>query len=365
MGSFLWWLFFSMAAGIGFFWGTILLFGPAKQRPGTKALGLVLLIFSLSLVHFVLVWSENVGNFPHLAGLWMPSNYFYGPLLLLFFLGKEKISWKLYSLHLIPGFLLLLAWIPFGLLPSAEKLEMLNQTLPFDTSLLLDRRLLYLTHENAMISVQLLYCFYFIWKAFSLKNGDSQIRKQLAFLYLIFILAQVSYFILVKWPNFQTEWDYMISFAMTLCIFTIALQSFKRPEYFFFATKRSPIDGKYTTSSLKNDQSPIIAERIKSYVESNKSFLDSELRLPILAEKLDLNSHQVSQAINENFQCSFSEWINKYRIDHACELLLSDTVSAKEAGYQSGFNSLSTFYQVFKKEKGISPAKFSKLKSVN
>jgi AraC-like DNA-binding protein len=359
----LWWLFFSMAAGISLFGGLLLMIGSARQGAGTRALGFLLLVFSITLVDYVMFWSDNVAHFPHLSGLWQAGNYLYGPLLLAFYNKDISLAWKKWLPHFIPGLLLLFTWLPFGILPTAEKLAWMQTKYVFDTPLLLHRSLLYLLTPVPMVGTQFLYGLYFLWQSQAMENGERKWKRGIAVLFLVFVLAQLIYFVLIRLPGFKAEWDYMISLAMVLCIFSITLFTFHRPEYFFNRKKRSPLEGKYNSSSLTSSQSASVALQIKSYVEQHQSYLQPDLRLPQLAKVLGLYPQQVSQAINEHFHCSFSEWINTYRIEHACQLLSKNNISAKEAGYQSGFNSLSAFYQVFKKEKGISPAAYFKVQS--
>ncbi len=365
MGATIWWLFFSMSAGISFFWSFILLFGKSVRSSATRALGFLLLTFSLTLVHYVLVWSDNVSSFPHLSGLWRASCYLYGPLLLPFFIEKKQINWKYYLPQFIPFLLLFIAWLPFAFSGLEEKIAWMNNRSVYHSGLLLHPKFLYLLTAEFLTGSQLIYGIFFLIKSIKLKNGNRKMKIIIAGLFLLFIIAQIIYFILVRNPEFKPEWDYMISLAMTFCIFGIALMTFYKPE-FFFQYKHQKVNGeKYNTSSLTNTQSAELAQTIKSFVEKNQSFLDPDLRLPGLAEQLQLNSHQLSQAINENFNSSFSEWINQYRIEYACELLATQKYSAKEAGFQSGFNSISSFYQIFKKSKGITPARFSKLKKAS
>ena len=354
----IWWLLFAMSAGIGLFSALLLLTGKERPRHGTKALAILLIVFSFTLVHYVLVWSNNIPAFPHLSGLWQVSNYLYGPLLLYFFLPKETMKSKWHWLHFIPAAILFLAWLPFGILPAAEKMAWMETHYIFDSHLLLNRNLLWLLSPKLMIGSQIIYAAFFMVHSFRDKSGDKKFRRIIALLFSIFVAAGASYFILVNTPYFTNIWDYMISFAMTLCIFRISMLAFHEPGYFFISKKRKNKSGKYISSPLKNGQSLRLAERTKKQMEAEKIFLDSDLRLPTLAAQLGISSHQLSQAINEQFGCSFSEWVNRYRVEHACHLLSGPDVTSKEAGYQSGFNSLSTFYKVFKETKGMTPSEF-------
>jgi AraC-like DNA-binding protein len=347
----IWWLFFAMAAGVGVFFSLLIFSKPEKLRRGTPALGVLVLVFSITLIQYVLHWSGNFRSFPHMAGLWKACNYLYGPLLLYFFWPEKEISHTSRLFHFIPFFLLLIAWLPFGVLPTAEKLEWMQHSSPFDTFLLPHHFLLWLLHPAVMVGSQLLYVVFFLYQ-----TKQKAFQPLIALLFTGFVAANATYFILVKTPYFTLLWDYLISLAMTFCIFRLGLLAFHQPSYFFLPQKVQ--QEKYTTSSLSKVKSKKLADRIRTLVEKEEKFLESDLRLSSLAEELDASPQYVSQAVNEHFGCSFSQWINRYRIDYACTLL-EKGASAKEAGYQSGFNNLSTFYQVFKKEKGIPPAKYS------
>jgi AraC-like DNA-binding protein len=353
------WFFFSMAAGIGFFWSFLLFFGQSKHRKGTRPLALLLFTFALTLTHYVLVWSANISHFPHLSGLWIASNYLYGPLLLPFFVITSTIEWRRYIWHFVPFLILLIAWLPFGILPGAEKILWIRELSPFQTNWLILDQLIFLVNPFVMVGVQAIYAGYFWFQARSLDNGNRKLRMQIATLFSVFILAQLSYFLFIQLPDFKVEWDYMISLAMTFCILGIAYASFNKPEYFFKRAKPVPPEGKYNTSPLSTSQSSAIAEALKKYLTNSKAYLDPELRLASFGTQVHYSKHQISQAINETYGCSFSDWVNQYRIQYACDLL-SKGSSAKEAAYQSGFNSISNFYAAFKKAKGLTPAKFAK-----
>ncbi len=358
MGATYWWLFFSMSAGISMLGSLLLLTSQKVRSVAAFSLSMLLFLFSLTLIQYVLVWSGNISNIPHLSGLWQISNYLYGPLLLLFYLDVRKTNWKLYIINYIPAFILFLAWLPFGISSTESKLAWVQEKHIFDSGLLIHRLFLHLLSPSVMVSTLLVYVLFYLMKARKMKGIEKRSKKRLAILFLVFVLAQLTYFVLVRSPYFTISSDYIISLAMTGCIFSITWMIIHQPTLFFILKKPKPSTKKYTTSPLTSNQSAKLAMKIKSFVENNDSYLDARLRLPKLAKQMGLNTHQISQAINETFQCSFSEWINHYRIEHACRLLQSNSYSAKEVGFLSGFNSISSFYQIFKKAKGISPAKY-------
>lgn len=69
--------------------------------------------------------------------------------------------------------------------------------------------------------------------------------------------------------------------------------------------------------------------------------------------------HQLSQVLNDNMGKNFTVFINEYRINEACNIIVSDNKLTLEGiGYEVGFNSKSTFFSTFKKLKGTTPAMF-------
>ncbi len=105
--------------------------------------------------------------------------------------------------------------------------------------------------------------------------------------------------------------------------------------------------------------------KVQSYMTSEKAFLNPELNLRGLAERLEIHPNQLSWVINEKIGKRFNEFINQYRINHF-KVLAKDPsnshISLVGLAYESGFNSKTVFNTFFKKQEGITPSQF--LKSV-
>lgn len=119
----------------------------------------------------------------------------------------------------------------------------------------------------------------------------------------------------------------------------------------------SNVKEKYKNSSLNNSEE--LFQRIDDLVQKEKMFLSSELKINTLSERLETSVPHISQAINENKNISFSDYINSYRIIEAKKRLLvkkPDTIFA--IALDVGFNSKATFYHAFKKLTNTTPTKF-------
>lgn len=104
-----------------------------------------------------------------------------------------------------------------------------------------------------------------------------------------------------------------------------------------------------------------IQEKINILFETRKIYTNPDLTLSILAKELNIRPQLLSQFINDNLNKSFTQFINEYRIDEAKRLLKESTQLKIDAvGFESGFNSSSTFYSSFKKITGTTPANYQK-----
>ena len=54
----------------------------------------------------------------------------------------------------------------------------------------------------------------------------------------------------------------------------------------------------------------------------------------------------------------FCDYLNKLRLKHACDLLVSSELPIKEIALQSGYSSVEYFFGVFKKKLGMPPARY-------
>jgi AraC-like DNA-binding protein len=114
---------------------------------------------------------------------------------------------------------------------------------------------------------------------------------------------------------------------------------------------------------LSTEQVANLAVQLSSLMEQDKLFLDNDLNLPTVAEKLGINIHEASFLINETAKDNFYNFINKYRVEEAKRLLASakmEQLNILGIAFASGFNSKTTFNTTFKRVVGISPSQYSK-----
>lgn len=134
-------------------------------------------------------------------------------------------------------------------------------------------------------------------------------------------------------------------------------------SYLFLHQHRLQLQ-KYSHSQLDKKSSQTLFEQIKTLFENEKVYLNEKVTLNFIAEKLQVKSREISQAINENTNHNFYDFVNLYRIEKA-EALLKDATYKNEKiatiAYESGFGNVTSFNLAFKKKTGTTPSNYRKI----
>ena len=133
-----------------------------------------------------------------------------------------------------------------------------------------------------------------------------------------------------------------------------------RHEYEFY---KRPSVRKYLKSGLDNDEKKLLLMQLNNYMNTQKPYLDPELNLKTLSDQLKTSPHKLSQIINESLNKNFFDFINEYRVEEMKKILLDPNYqkySITPLAYECGFNSISAFYNIFKKQTSKTPAEYRK-----
>jgi two-component system response regulator YesN len=99
---------------------------------------------------------------------------------------------------------------------------------------------------------------------------------------------------------------------------------------------------------------PIIKRTIK-YVDEHYY---EELSLKTLSQTLNMNSIYLGQLFLQEMKVTFSDYVNKYRIEKAKQLLLKTVLKVSEIANKVGYVDATYFFRKFKKVVGVSPLEF-------
>lgn len=146
-----------------------------------------------------------------------------------------------------------------------------------------------------------------------------------------------------------------LSFTFILYLITLLLIFKNSKESTFFQEKE-----KYKNKEIDTETRNLIDQKLSILIEK-ELFLNPNFTLEEAAKELKVTKHILSQYINETLGKSFSTLIKEYRIEKAKTLLETEkNYTIESLGYDSGFNSKSTFFTAFKKTTGLTPAEYQK-----
>ena len=118
---------------------------------------------------------------------------------------------------------------------------------------------------------------------------------------------------------------------------------------------------KYKNSSLNEKEENEIIARLQALMANDKVYLDTEITLPKVSQRINVSPHKLSQVINQKLGMTFNEFINSNRINDIKNVILSpEYQSAKisSLAYDFGFNTISAFNTAFKKFTHCTPSEF-------
>ncbi len=165
---------------------------------------------------------------------------------------------------------------------------------------------------------------------------------------------------------FTASFLYVIPYLSNVFVFSIGIVSLSiwglnNPKLFEKENK------KYANSALSVESAKYQMSKLTQLMQIEEPFLDSELSLAILSEQLDVTPKHLSQIINQFEKENYSQYITRYRIEKAKELLSSpkyELMKIATIAYECGFNSISSFNTAFKNLQGETASQYRKKYSV-
>lgn len=98
--------------------------------------------------------------------------------------------------------------------------------------------------------------------------------------------------------------------------------------------------------------------RIFEYVAKNYR---REIRVNEVASLLNMANNSFSRYFSQHTKKTFIEFVNEFRLNHACKLLVEDdTQSVSQICFDCGFNNISHFNTTFRKAYHKNPLAYRK-----
>ena len=150
------------------------------------------------------------------------------------------------------------------------------------------------------------------------------------------------------------------SFLFSFMFFLIGLLGNKQVHNITHVVKDED-NKEYSTDSAQITPVFVLKEKLLAVMENEALYLDPNFHITSLSEKIFTNRTYLSNMINEEFNMSFSDFVNQYRVIYAKTLMEADGEGKHSLEYfseKSGFGSISSFNRAFKKFEKISAGSF-------
>ena len=114
---------------------------------------------------------------------------------------------------------------------------------------------------------------------------------------------------------------------------------------------------KYQRSGLTESDAERIADKLNQAMQAGL-FRDPDLTLAKLSAATSVTGVNISQVLNTHMNTGFYDYVNRYRIENACDIMARENKTVLDIALQVGFNSRSTFNLAFKKVTGTTPSQY-------
>jgi AraC-like DNA-binding protein len=361
-----------LGAAQGFFLSVVLLSIKGGNRVANRILAALIVAMAVSVSGAVVRTMHYDFVFPHLSRLHDPFPFLAVPLMFLYIktlTSRKSVFVKRDFLHFIPFILCVGYLIPYYLQSRAAKLNYLISEYYAPTS-----GPWYYIRSALLILLASVYLVLIISNILKFvreegrrdSKNDRAILFQIRFFvagFLILFLGGVLRYVLDQ----TAKTNLLVPLGASVFIYAIGYLSFKNPQVLTRMDEPATAK-KYERSTLRPETAERYLKRLLQLMETEKLYLDSELTISKLAEKLSIPAPHLSQTINERLNQNFIDFINTYRVDEAKRRLLDPSrkhYSVLAIAEEVGFNSKSSFNSVFKKHVQMTPSEFRKASNGN
>lgn len=109
-----------------------------------------------------------------------------------------------------------------------------------------------------------------------------------------------------------------------------------------------------------DEESDELLTRIIELMETQRLYLNPELKVTDVANALGVHRNTISACINAQKGCSFNQFVNDYRLEQAKQLLReTPDLKISTISLESGFATEGTFFRVFKAATGMTPKEWA------
>ncbi|RXP62741.1 AraC family transcriptional regulator [Lutibacter sp. HS1-25] len=362
-----------MAGVLSFLLSMYLIFYPGNFFPN-RILGALVLSWTITVFVFILYSTDFYTKYVHLYAVLDVFTLTFFPLMYLYlrnYLYRDIKNPARQFLHFIPAILYLLVLTPFFIKSGDVKLKMIQDGFP----------LWYRVTQSVFNIIIILQGVFYSIFCLSTIHRFQYFRKKHLSKFQLSTLVWLRTFVFINvilWMFGTTGAildlmgislfiDLFKIFYAGLSLFTIVLAIFtiKRPE--LFSESEDIINlvrfNKTPEQKTISDQNNEDFEIISQFIEREKPYLKNDLKMQDLVDSTGITYKRISEVFNKNFNKTFYEVMNEYRLEEAKVLINNGfhrEYTISHLAEKAGFNSKTTFNRIFKKYTDQTPSDYIK-----
>jgi AraC-like DNA-binding protein len=336
---------------------------------------------------FILVYSENILDYPHLYKSAAPLTFLIAPLGYFYVrsvLFNEVAFKKIDLLHALPFLFVTLNYLPFFTSSTVDKLGVLTATIE-DKNIAITTQLGLLPEIVFYIALRIQAFIYllFQWalllqfnKAFKVKEVEQQVTVVTRWL-KVYTLANsailfslIFVIILYFWHQSLLEEgqmsqvpNYLLSFSFfVICTYLLVNpQVLNGLPFVKYTKKKSELlsDELVNVPFIQKNYTKEIAQ-LEAYF-TTPNYIQPNLTISEVAVATQIPIRELSFLINSFYKQRFSDYLNDMRLSHfltKMDLATLDIFTIETIALASGFSSKSSFYRAFKKRYKNTPTTY-------
>lgn len=366
---------FTIGIFLSFFLSLLLAAKKQKYLPDI-ILSIWLSIIGVHLTSYYLYSLDYWTIYPHLVGVTLPVPLLHGPMLFLYTLYSlrdDRSLGKVDYLHFLPALLAWLYMCQFYFFYSAEEKIMVDKGLVDDFAVFSVIALLAFI-ISGLVYPLLAYRWIGKYNRLIEENFSYDNRISLKWLKnciygtgLLYLTVAVVYFLKDGMGvEFPFNADFIIYIIIVMGVISIGFFGIRHQNIFIEDTNekkehlvQTKLNGEYKKSGLKPEVAEDLHQKLLDLMLKEKPYTNPKLTLIDLAASLNVSANHLSQIINQNEKINFHDFVNKYRVEEFIQNASANkNFSILAHALDAGFNSKSSFNNVFKKHKGLTPSKY-------
>lgn len=351
----------------------VILSAATRLKGGAAYAAIIILVCNTSVYLFNMTRSTGMYDIAAIAIYPVQLNALLMPLMWLFVRRELDPSYRFRMktlLHFVPSFgLLIFALVYFLPMPRPEFAALMLREATGGGSTIV------ISVNDWVISIQVLVYFPLIFRfiAHTQRNlkeyySDSDyvnvlwIKRIMIFFAVQFLLILVFYCVL--FPTIDV-WFIPIMNLIASSYLVYNCITYPTAAYMSRIAFTTPVQAEQKTKEKEEPDSEEMAaacRQITTYLEESEAFRNPDLSLALLSVATGISQKTISRSINGYCHKNFFDLVNGMRVENAKNKMrdLQKNYTIESIATECGFRSRSSFYLVFKKFEGTTPAEWLK-----